>query len=239
MLIRLFLHVRPWYRPQGCSEERTKDPVLMQLTLRWREIRIEPTENYVWSVSLLWRKVEKAQGLGRAGEVVYWVVRDGLTDMVTFEGRPEDVRAGAKGCAEGKAGAKALGQALTLEKPQRDQCLGGGMNPVLGGRKKAETEGNPSTLGPGLPAPGPPLPPCPWLKIYKILRACQKSPSLLLKPKSETIASCESPVGSLLNKPQIGVDSHHLSQHHRGASPHCQGAPASRGAAENAAVHRL
>lgn len=99
ILIKLFLHVRPWYRPQGCSEERTKDPVLVQLTLRWREIRIEPTENYTGSVSLLWRKVEKAQGLGRAGEVVYWVVRDGLTAMVTFEGRPEDVRAGAKGCA--------------------------------------------------------------------------------------------------------------------------------------------
>lgn len=82
-----------------CSEERTKDPVLVQLTLRWREIRIEPTENYTGSVSLLWRKVEKAQGLGRAGEVVYWVVRDGLTAMVTFEGRPEDVRTGAKGCA--------------------------------------------------------------------------------------------------------------------------------------------
>ena len=111
---------------------------------------------------LLWRKVEKARGPGSAGEVVYWVIRDGLTETVTFEGRPEDVRAGANGCSgRGETSAKALRQALIFRRPQRDQChCMEGSTPAPGGRTKLGQSGDPRTLGPGLRALGSPPLPC-------------------------------------------------------------------------------
>lgn len=38
-------------------------------------------------------------GPGQCWEVVCWVIRDSFTDSVTFEGKSEDMRAGAKGCS--------------------------------------------------------------------------------------------------------------------------------------------
>lgn len=74
--------------------------------------------------------MEKARGPGSAGEVVYWVIRDGLTETLTFEGRPEDVRAGANGCS-GRGESKCQGsEAGTYfqETSERPVPLHGGIN---------------------------------------------------------------------------------------------------------------
>lgn len=101
--------------------------------LQGREIIMNKQELHV-ELSVTVEKSGEARGSSSAGEVVYWVIRNGLTDTVTFKERPEEVRAGAKGYSgRGKS-------TYFQETPERPMPLGGGMNSSSGRKEEAGTK---------------------------------------------------------------------------------------------------